>query len=144
MASVLANYPEPLAALAEARMPAIILRRAYPPEHCAGLIQRFIDRGLMPDPVEHARTADPRTRVDVGSSLNNLGADKEAFLRHAEATHELYRTLFEGFEDPVKTIYDALTGLAAGKTVRTAREPDGRLYGPAIFRIHYGGHTYQP
>jgi hypothetical protein len=144
LSSVLARYPEPLAALAEARMPAIILRRAYDPAQCAGLIRRFIDRGLMPDPEVHRRTADPRTRVDIGSSLNNQGADKEAFLRHAAETHALYRTLFDGFGDPVKVIYDALAPLAAGKAVRTAREPDGREYGPAIFRIHYGGHTYQP
>jgi hypothetical protein len=144
LTNVLAQYPAPLAALAEARMPAIILRGAYAPEQCAGLIRRFIERRLMPDPEEHRRTADPRTRVDIGSSLNNMGADKEAFLRHAEGTRELYRTLFDGFDDPVKTIYDSLTQLAAGKTVRTAREPDGREYGPAIFRIHFGGHTYKP
>jgi hypothetical protein len=125
-------------------MPAIILRRAYDPAHCAGLVRRFIDRDLMPDPEEHARTADPRTRVDIGSSLNNRGADKEAFLRHAAETRELYLTLFAGFDDPVKVIYDSLAQLAAGKEVRTAREPDGRLYGPAIFRIHFGGHTYKP
>jgi hypothetical protein len=144
LASVRSAYPDPLAALAEAQMPAILLRRAYDPDHCAGLIHGFIDRGLMPDPAEHARTADPRTRVDIGSSLNNIGSDKEAFLRHAAGTHELYRTLFDGFDDPVKTIYDALSQLAPGKAVRTAREPNGRLYGPAIFRIHYGGHTYKP
>lgn len=28
--------------------------------------------------------------------------------------------------------------------MKVAREPDGRRYGPAIFRIHYGGHAYQP
>jgi len=144
VASVLAQYPEPLAALAEARMPAIILRGAYDPVHCAGLVRRFIERGLMPDAEEHARTADPRTRVDIGSSLNNRGTEKEAFLAHAAETHELYRTLFDGFDDPVKTIYDSLALLAAGKQVRTACEPDGRLYGPAIFRIHFGGHTYKP
>jgi hypothetical protein len=142
--SVLAQYPEPLAALAEARMPAIILRRAYDPAQCASLIRRFIERALMPDPAEHARTGDPRTRVDIGSSLNNRGADKEAFLRHAEETRALYRTLFDGFGDPVQVIYDSLAQLAAGRAVGTAREPDGREYGPAIFRIHYGGHTYQP
>jgi hypothetical protein len=142
--SVLAQYPDPLLALSEARIPAIILRRVYDPAQCVGLIRRFIDRGLMPDPDEHARAADPRTRIDLGTSLGNLGADKEVFLQHAVGTRELFRTLFDGFDDPVKTIYDALTRLAVGKQVQVAREPDGRLYGPAIFRIHYGGHTYKP
>ena len=30
------------------------------------------------------------------------------------------------------------------KVVKTARERDGRLYGPAIFRIHYESHSYSP
>jgi hypothetical protein len=95
-------------------------------------------------PEEHARAADPRSRIDIGSSLNNRGADKEAFLQHAAGTRALFGTLFDGFDDPVQTLYHALSQLAPGKQVRTAREPDGRLYGPAIFRIHYGGHTYRP
>ena len=33
--------------------------------------------------------------------------------------------------------YDALAQLAPGKEVKTAREPDGRLYGPAIFRVYH-------
>jgi hypothetical protein len=144
MASVFAKYDDPLRALSEARIPAILLRRAYEPEQCAGLIRRFIERGLMPDPEEHIRSGDPRTRVDIGTSLGNLGKDKEVFLKHAAGTHELFQTLFDGFVDPVRLIYDALSTLAVGKQVRVAREPDGQLYGPAIFRNHYGGHTYKP
>ena len=34
-------------------------------------------------------------------------------------------------------MYDALQRLAPGKAVKTAREPDGRLYGPAIFRVYH-------
>ena len=45
---------------------------------------------------------------------------------------------------PVKLLYDRLAELAVGKRVTTAYEPDGRAYGPAIFRIHYAGHRYQP
>ena len=61
--AVLARYPDPLGALAEARIPAIVLRQAYAPAHCAGLIRRFIDRGLMLSPEEHSRTADARSRA---------------------------------------------------------------------------------
>jgi len=155
--TVLAQYPDPLRALSEARIPAIILRRAYEPAQCAGLIRRFIERGLMPAEAPSASVAaaaSPRpnetwanrapTRIDIGTSLGNRGADKEGFLRHAEETAALFGTLFEGFEDPVQRIYDSLGALAAGQEVKVAREPDGRLYGPAIFRIHYGGHTYKP
>ncbi|MDE2797804.1 MAG: hypothetical protein OXI94_03950, partial [Gemmatimonadota bacterium] len=37
-----------------------------------------------------------------------------------------------------------LQALASNKEVKTARERDGRLYGPAIFRIHYETHAYSP
>lgn len=143
--AVFARYSDPLSALSEARIPAILLPQAYDPAQCQGLIRRFIDRGLMRDPDDPAAAAvDPRTRIDIGTSLGNLGGDQEAFLRHAVGTHELFSTLFDGFDNPVKVIYDALSALAVGKQVKVAREPDGRLYGPAIFRIHYGGHTYRP
>jgi hypothetical protein len=159
LASVLAQYPDPLLALSEARIPAILLRQVYEPAQCRALIQRFIARGLMPagDPREQGATRGTTvagsaeawanrstTRIDIGSSLGNRGSDKEAFLQHAVGTQELFGTLFEGLEDPVKTIYDALGALAVGKRVDVAHEPDGRAYGPAIFRIHYGGHTYKP
>ncbi|MSS73330.1 MAG: hypothetical protein EXS64_17845 [Candidatus Latescibacteria bacterium] len=139
-----ARYPDPLRALSEARLPAIILRRAYDPAHCQGLIRRFIGRGLMPAPEDPALATEPRRRFDIGTSLGNLGSDQEAFLRHAVGTHELFKTLFEGFQNPVKVMYDALSALAVGKQVKTAREPDGRLYGPAIFRIHFSDHAYKP
>lgn len=159
LASVLAQYPDPLLALSEARIPAILLRRVYEPAQCHALIHRLIERGLMPaeDPRKQAATGvtsgsggtEPWanrsvTRIDVGSSLGNRGSDREAFLQHAAGTHELFSTLFAGLEDPVKRIYDALAALAVGQRVEVAHEPDGRRYGPAIFRIHYGGHTYKP
>lgn len=143
--SVFVHDPDPLHALSEARVPAILLRQAYAPTQCHGLIRRFIERGLMRDPDDPMAAAqDPRTRIDIGTSLGNRGADKEAFLEHAIGTHDLFSTLFDGFENPVKIIYDALSALAVGKQVKVAHEPDGRLYGPAIFRVHYGGHTYRP
>jgi hypothetical protein len=142
--SVLGQYEDPLRALSEARMPAILLRRAYDPAQCRGLLQRFIERGLMPAPGDPAIASQPGLRVDIGTSLGNRGNDREAFLSHAQGTHALFATLFDGFDDPVRTIYEALARLAVGQRVEVAREPDGRRYGPAIFRIHYGGHSYKP
>ena len=141
--AVFASCQEPLDALAEARLPAAILRRAYDPAHCRGLIQRFIDQGLMRDP-QGVASSTARTRIDIGTSLGNLGADREAFLQDAARTHELFGHLFDGFDDPVETLYDALARLAAGRQVKVARESDGRLYGPAIFRVHYDSHAYKP
>jgi hypothetical protein len=142
--TVLAQHADPLRDLAAARIPAILLRRAYDPAQCDGLIERFIARGMMPDPADPNGPPPVGTRVDIGTSLGNRGADQEAFLAHAAETHVLFQTLFDGFENPVATIYDALARLAVGKRVEVAREPDGRRYGPAIFRIHYGGHSYKP
>ena len=140
--SVLARYPDPLRALSQAEIPAILLPRVYPPGQCAGLIGRFIERNLMQDPGDF-RPGD-RTRVDIGTSLGNRGNDREGFLASSAATHELFSTLFDGFDNPVHLIYEYLQRLGPGKKVMTAREPDGRRYGPAIFRVHYESHSYKP
>ena len=143
LSSVLANYSNPIQALADTTMPAVVLRQAYDPAECAGLVKRFVQWGLMRDPND-VNSADKRTRIDIGTSLGNRGQDKDAFLDHAVGTHELFPHLFSGFTDPVKTMYDALAALSPGKRVQTAHEPDGRRYGPAIFRIHYTTHSYIP
>ncbi len=133
----------PLKALSAAHIPAIIFRRAYEPVHCQGLVKRFIDAGLMRDPLLPAATTAPR-RIDIGTSLGNRGKDKEDFLSHALQTQNLFSHLFGAYDDPVQTIYTALGHLAIDQKVKTAYEPDGREYGPAIFRIHYTHHAYQP
>lgn len=143
LSSVLAQYANPIQALADATIPAVVLRQAYDPAECAGLVKRFMQWGLMRDPHD-VNSADKRTRIDIGTSLGNRGQDKDGFLAHAVGTHELFPHLFSGFTDPVQTMYDALAALSPGKTVQTAHEPDGRRYGPAIFRIHYTTHSYIP
>lgn len=140
---VRARLSDPLRALANAEIPAIVLRGAYSAEDCAGLLQRFQGWGLIRDPLNF-NSADKRTRIDVGTSLGNRGQDQDAFLAHAVHTHDLFPKLFEGFHDPVKTMYDALAALSNNKEVTTAYEPDGRRYGPAIFRVHYETHSYIP
>ena len=139
-----ARFENPIKALADAEAPAFVLRQAYDPAHCAGLIQRFIDFGLMRDEREPRAQADRRPRIDIGTSLGNRGSDKARFLAHAEATHFLFEFLFRGFDNPVDVMYDALQGLCPGKAVKVAYEPDGRQYGPAIFRVHYDGQRYKP
>ena len=140
--AVRSQYADPLLALSQAEMPAIVLRQAYDPAHCQALMQRFVNWGLIRDPL--VKNADGRTRIDIGTSLGNRGHDQAAFLRHAVDTHQLFAHLFDGFDNPVQTMYDSLAALAVNKEVKTAREPDGRLYGPAIFRIHYETHSYKP
>ena len=133
---------DPLLGLSNAQIPAVVIRGAYRPDHCQGLVRRFVDWGLIRDP--EFDTEDHRTRVDIGTSLFKRGDDKEAFLHHAAATHELFEHLYSDFENPVDMVYRTLSELAAGKKVKVAQEPNGSRYGPAIFRVHYESHSYKP
>ena len=141
--TVCENYKDPIYSLSQAEIPAIILRSAYSPEQCQGLIHRFTNMGLMRDESD-INTADKRTRIDIGTSLGNRGNNRDGFLAHAKATHHLFQFLFDGFDNPVDLIYESLAALSPGKDVKVAREPDGSLYGPAIFRVHYETHSYKP
>ena len=132
---ILEQHPEPLMALARGEIPALVLRQHYNSAHCNALMQRFYQRGLLYDP--HAAGDATARRIDIGTSFGAHRADREKFHAHSAATLELFRTLFDGFDDPVRSIYDALSQLAPDKEVKTAREPDGRLYGPAIFRVYH-------
>lgn len=141
--TVLKNYQNPIYSLSQAEIPAIILRNVYSPEQCQGLINRFTNMGLMRGEAD-MNPADKRTRIDIGTSLGNRGDNKTRFLTHAEATHHLFQFLFDGFDNPIDLIYQSLSALSPGKDVQVAREPDGSLYGPAIFRVHYETHSYKP
>ena len=141
--TVCQTYSDPIYALSQAEVPAIILRNAYSPTQCQGLIHRFTNMGLMRDEAD-INSADKRTRIDIGTSLGNRGSDKPKFLSHAQATEHLFSFLFDGFDNPVDLIYDSLTALSPGKEVKVARESDGARYGPAIFRVHYETHSYKP
>jgi len=79
----------PLQALADNRIPGIVLRKVYNQDHCQGLIQRFIERGMMRDPenptaelkgtyqIALVTSTSPNankpssTRIDIGTSLAN-------------------------------------------------------------------------
>jgi hypothetical protein len=170
--TALRAHERPLDALAAAEVPAVVLRGAYPPAMCQRLYERLLAEGLLYDPAgpvpEHfleasipegyyregrtgvargawqERLAAGRRRLDVGTSLGYRGSDPEDFFAHAAQTHRLFERLFAGLPDPVRLLYDQLRDLSRGKRVVTAHEPDGRRYGPAIIRAHYGGYSYAP
>ena len=141
--TILAQHPRPLKDLAEGRIPAVLMRRAFHPEHCTALVRRFYERGLLYDPRTPGGDK-PARRVDIGTSLGSHGRNPEGFFAHAKQTHELYETLFDGYDNPVKFIYNTLSALAPDKRVMVAHEPDGRRYGPAIFRTYYEGVGHNP
>jgi hypothetical protein len=170
--SILREHPRPLDELAAGTIPAVVLRGAYPLAKCRALVQRLIDEELLYDPrkpvpdkflesaipegyYREGKKSEPafaweekkaagKTRIDIGTSLGYRGSDKEAFLAHSAQTHALFDRLFRDGDNPIRLLYQTLERLSQGKRAMTAREPDGREYGPAIIRAHYGGYTYKP
>ena len=132
---ILDQHPAPLLALAHGEVPAFVLRQHYHPTHCRALMRRFYERGLLYDP--HQVGNGTARRVDIGTSFGAHRADRKKFHAHSAETLKLFETLFDGYDDPVRSMYDALAKLAPDKEVKTAREPDGRLYGSAIFRVYH-------
>ena len=159
--------------LASGSIPAAIFRQAMTPSDCDAIMQRLVDRELLfdtngeiPDkfrrdsvPEGHYREGssdealkawqneaqtEHKLRIDIGSSLGYRGSDREAFLAHAAESNRLFDSLFAGLEDPVGALYEGLCQIAPNKNVMTAVEPDGRQYGRAIIRAHYGGYSYAP
>jgi len=170
--TILADHLRPLEELAAGELPAVVIRRAYPPPSCARLVERLIREELLYDPRQpvpekfleaaipegyyregrsgvdkfawEAKAATGKRRIDIGTSLGYRGSDLDAFFAHSQQTHELFGRLFSADEDPIRVCYSNLERLSRTKRVVTAYEPDGRQYGPAIIRAHYGGYTYAP
>lgn len=137
----------PIGELAKGNVPAIILRRAYPQKDCQQLVQRFYERDLalgLPKPGDKIEGRGKVERVDVGTSLHTFAREPDRFFDSARQTHKLFEHLFDGLVHPVKTLYSAISSLAPGKQAVTAYEPDGRRYGPAIFRCHMPYWGYAP
>ena len=164
LTTILEAESNPLKRLADGDVPAIIVRRAFPARECLSLVELLIDQELIytgNDPRISSRSLknevigrylgrsvnpddSPRKRIDLGVSLGNYGDDKDQFFQLAAEAKRLFARLFPNRPNPIATIYDTLQQIAPGKHVVTAHEPDGREYGEAILRIHYGGFTYGP
>lgn len=140
--TILAKYPRPLDALASSEVPAFIIRKAFDPMQCKALITRFYDQGLLYDP-RKLSLDQPKGRVDIGASAAGIG-DPERFFENTARAHKLFETLFEGYANPIKVIYDTISVLAPEKHVLTAHETDGRMFGPAIFRCYYEDRGHGP
>ena len=136
--SIREQYAQPFEALAEGETPALILRNAVGPEDCAAVLQRLRERDVIRPPGK------PGSFDYVGTSLGMMGANPDEFFADAKRTHALYATLFEGIFDPIKWTYETLNRLAVGHRVAVAQEPDGRRYGPGIFRYYPPGRGHFP
>lgn len=172
--SICSEWSRPLDALAAADVPALIIRKAWSPEKCVALVQKMVDAELLYDPhlpipdkfiqasipegyfregnngeASQAWEAEviksrARRRIDIGTSLGYRGSNQEEFFAHSEQTVTTFSDLFADGDSPIEVLYNGLTALSVDKQAVTAYEPDGRRYGPAIIRAHYGGYTYAP
>lgn len=170
--AALSRFAAPLDELAAGNIPAIVLRRAWSPEACQRLVATLIEREFLFDPKlpvpekfldqiipegyyregrnQFASLAwkgaggTDKARIDIGTSLGYRGSDPEAYFAHSAASIATFESLFSGGDDPIRLLYSHLEHLARNKRAVTAHEPDGRTYGPAIIRAHYGGYTYRP
>lgn len=170
--TIFTQHARPLDALAAGQVPALVLRGAFDPEACQTLVRHLIERQLLYDPSEpvpekfvkaaipegyfregrhtagkawKSKTTTGRRRIDIGTSLGYRGSDPTDFFTHSRETHSLFDDLFnQATGNPIQVLYDGLQSLSRTKRVVTAYEPDGRTYGPAIIRAHYGGYTYAP
>jgi hypothetical protein len=172
VASAFDSYERPLDALARGDIPAIVLRQSFAQEDCQDLVQRLVEQDLLYDPQQpispkfqkqsipegyyreglkteaalawESETVEGKNRIDIGSSLGYRGSDQEAFLEHSKESAAVFERLFDGHVNPIDLLYDSLTALSGDKQAVTAYEPDGRRYGAAIIRAHYGGYSYKP
>ena len=74
--------------------------------------------------------------IEADSPLSDLNAASELQEQQELAKH----TFSSGAAAQVQAWLDADEPTATA----SVPEPDGRQYGPAIFRVHYEGHDYQP
>ena len=73
--TVLEQHSNPMAELARGACPAIIVRGAFAPTDCRGLVARFHERDLVPGLPRPGEVVEGRgdfERVDIGTSLGNI------------------------------------------------------------------------
>lgn len=141
------RHADPMRALAGGEIGSIVVRGAMAAGACERIVQRLYERGLvdgLPRPGEAIAEKPKIERVDVGASLGNFGKEPAAFFAKAAEANALFATLFDGLTDPIRVLYDALAAVSPGKRVVTAREDDGRAFGPAIIRCHLPHWGYPP
>jgi hypothetical protein len=141
------EYVNAIHSVATGDIPAIVVRGAYSEENCRLLLQRLFDRKLFVGFEEYGRGGNGRSKIerfDLGTSLGNLANNPDEFFTQSKQTNELYEHLFDGLVNPVHVLYHWLEQFSGTKSALTAHEPDGRRYGPAIFRCHMPNWGYPP
>ena len=139
-AEVLQQHPDPLDALSNGKVPAIVLKQQIDPLELAALNERLFQM--------HAQkkawvSNGPGGYIGVAftSALKwNLSPKRYAAL--APKVTDTFRR--HGIYGPIEALYGGLRALSKGRTVRTARDVQTNLsFTPATFRMQPNG-TVQP
>ena len=154
---ILYQHADPLRALHEGRVPAVVLRSHMDPSDAAGLV-----RQLQSDFARQKRQAPPTMgKGDAtdrwkkrGDTLHMLGADMHYSLKrplkfptatkHAEYAQH-YRKIGEdlGVMAAVRALHGGLRSIAAGRRVATAVDPKSNLtFSHGVFRMHHPGNVF--
>ena len=117
---------------------------------CAPRISRGSLRGTRRAVLHPAVSSTTRAKRAVSSALTSARAWAISGAIQTPSTHMRGRPMtslrpcLTGMAIPYRRLCGALAKMLPHKRVMTAREPDGRLYGPAIFRTYYEGLGHYP
>ena len=142
-AEILQQHPDPLRALSKGKVPAIVIKNQMSKAELAALQERLFKMHAARTLWKSTRPGDPGGYIGVAftSALKwQLGPKRFSTLA-AGAVDSMRQ---HGIYAPIAALYGGLRALAAGRTVRTARDPlTNRSFTPGTFRMQPNG-TVQP
>ena len=159
---ILRQHPDPLRALHEGDVAAVVLRSRLAPTDAAALVRVLRKSIKSPDlsplpPSRGGRKGNtiPQSRWKArGTSLHTLGADLHYSLKHqanfpTAAEHAAYAQGYTqlveslGLGAAVRALHGGLRDISAGRRVGTAVDPrTNTSYSHGVFRMHHPGNTF--
>ena len=141
IAELLRHHPDPLRALNEAEVPALVIRSQLSERERLATIDRLYSPAVRPlwnflsnkklEQVEFASLG-----ASIGIHIRSAGGAADFSLKG-----ERWRRKFSGLglRDPIRTLYSTLTALGRGRPVATARDiHSNRTFPEASFRLIHG------
>ena len=144
-AELLAQDPDPLRALSEGRVPAIVLRNQLEPASLAALNARLEREWHAPESSLWSRGRGLNAGAGyIGAAFTSAIKWKLSPKQYANLAPKVHQRFEQaGLHGPVSALYGAFRKLGAGRSVRTARDVStNRSFTPATFRMQPNG-TYQ-
>ena len=160
-----AQDSDPLKALHEGRVGAVVLRRWLPPNDAAQLVgalraslrkpelRPLSPRAAKQQVLQPGQPGSARWKAR-GQTLHTLGADMHFSLKHPDSftsatAHARYAQSYAaiaqqlGLTSAVQALHGGLRELSAGRRVATAVDPSTNTsYSHGVFRMHHPGNTF--